>query len=135
FTMSGEFDFSDQLSGDNLTDFMLGHASHFLQGGGEFKDMHGVLYSGYAQDNWRFSPKLTLNLGLRWDPYWPYTEERGKVVCYEPGKKSQSYPNATVGMLFGGSNHDHGCRAVIDSYCTPMKSALRLQFTLNSDLC
>src|SRR5205814_606636 len=26
FTMSGEFDFTDQLSGDNLTDFMLGRS-------------------------------------------------------------------------------------------------------------
>ena len=133
FTMSGEFDFSDQLSGDNLTDFMLGHASHFLQGGGEFKDMHGVLYSGYAQDNWRFSPKLTLNLGLRWDPYWPYTEERGKVVCYEPGKKSQRYPNAPVGMLFGGSNHDPGCPAGFGSYSDLGNIAPRLGFAYKLD--
>lgn len=111
FTMSGEFGFDNQLSGSNLTDFFLGHASHFLQGGGEFKDMHGLLYAPYVQDNWRFNQKVTLNLGLRWDPYWPYTEEKGRVVCYHPGAQSSRFPNAPVGMIFGGPNHDPGCPA------------------------
>jgi hypothetical protein len=134
FTMSGEFDFTDQLSGSNLTDFMLGHASHFLQGGGEFKDLHGVLYSVYTQDNWRVNQKLTLNLGLRWDPYWPYTEEKARVVCYQPGAKSQRFPNAPVGMLFGGSNHDPGCPAGFGSYSDLGNFAPRLGFAykLNS---
>lgn len=111
FTMSGEFTFGNALSGNNLSDFMLGHASEFLQGGGEFKDMVGTLWSFYAQDNWRASRNLTVNLGLRWDPFIPYTELKGRVVCYVPGGKSQRYPNAPVGMLFGGSNHDPGCPA------------------------
>lgn len=109
FTMSGEFTFGNNLSGSNLTDFMLGDASEFLQGGGEFKDLHGTLYAPYVQDNWRANRKLTLNLGLRWDPYWPYTEEKGRVVCYVPGAHSHRFPNAPVGVLYGGSNADPGC--------------------------
>ena len=27
----------------------------------------------YAQDTWRYTPKLTLNLGLRYELYWPET--------------------------------------------------------------
>ncbi len=111
YTMSGEFTFGNQLSGNNLTDFILGHASEFLQGGGEFKDMHGVLYSLYVQDNWHGTSRFSLNLGLRWDPFFPYTEEKGRVVCYVPGAKSLRFPNAPAGMLFGGPNHDPGCPA------------------------
>lgn len=133
FTMAGEFDFTDQLSGSNLTDFMLGHASHFLQGGGEFKDLHGVLYSTYAQDNWRVNQKLTLNLGLRWDPYWPYTEEKGRVVCYQPGAQSQRFPKAPVGMLFGGSKHDPSCPADFGSYSNLGNFAPRLGFAYKLD--
>jgi hypothetical protein len=109
FTMNAEFSFYNSLSGNNLTDFMLGDVSEFLQGGGEFKDMVGTLWSPYVQDNWRVNRRLTVNLGLRWDPFIPYTETAGRVICYVPGGKSKRFVNAPVGMLFGGSNHDPGC--------------------------
>jgi hypothetical protein len=133
FTMSGEFEFGNQLSGSNLTDFFLGHASHFLQGGGEFKDMHGVLYAPYVQDNWRVNQKLTLNLGLRFDPYWPYTEEKGRVVCYHPGAQSSRFPNAPVGMLFGGPNNDPGCPAGFGSNNNLANFAPRIGFAYKLD--
>jgi Carboxypeptidase regulatory-like domain/TonB-dependent Receptor Plug Domain len=34
--------------------------------------------SGYAQDDWRVTPKLTLNLGVRYDYYQPYKENGGE---------------------------------------------------------
>jgi hypothetical protein len=106
FTMSGQFTFGNQLSGNNLSDYMLGAASAFLQGGGEFKRLVGTLWSLYVQDNWRVNQQLTLNIGLRWDPYFPYTELDGRVVCFSPGQKSQRFPNAPAGLLYGGSNAD-----------------------------
>jgi hypothetical protein len=108
FLMAGSFTFGGALSGSNLSDFILGEASNFNQGGGEYKDLKGALWSVYAQDNIRVSPKLKVEVGLRWDPYFPYTEEKGRVVCYSPGTTTASirFPNAPLGMLFGG---DPGC--------------------------
>ena len=104
YNMSGQFTFGGSLSGSNLSDFLLGDASNFVQGGGEYKNLSGVLWSLYAQDNIRVSPKLKVEVGLRWDPYYPYTEKKGRVVCYLPGTRtpSQRYPNAPLGMQFGG---------------------------------
>ncbi|MGH9667101.1 MAG: TonB-dependent receptor domain-containing protein, partial [Bryobacteraceae bacterium] len=104
FRMSGNFTFGNKLSGSNLSDFLLGDASTFVQGGGEYKNLVGVLWSLYAQDNIRVSSRLKLELGLRWDPYFPYTEQRGRIVCYLPGVPhgSTRFPNAPPGMLFGG---------------------------------
>jgi len=34
--------------------------------------------SAYAQDDWRISPRLTLNLGVRYDYYQPYKEGNGQ---------------------------------------------------------
>jgi hypothetical protein len=109
FRMDGNFTFNGQLSGDGLADFLMGRASTFVQGGGEFKDLKGTRWGFFAQDNWRVNQALTLNLGVRWDPYFPYYDREGRVVCFEPGAKSQRYPNAPAGVLYGGDDHDPGC--------------------------
>jgi len=108
YNMSGNFTFGNALSGSNLSDFLLGTASNFVQGGGEYKNLDGVLWSLYVQDNIRVTSKLKVEAGLRWDPYFPYTEKKGRVVCYLPGTTTESmrFPNAPLGMLFGG---DPGC--------------------------
>jgi hypothetical protein len=109
YTMSGQFTFGNALTGSNLSDFLMGQSSEFLQGGGEFKNIAGTLWSLYAQDNIRLTSKLHVEVGLRWDPYFPYTEQKGRVVCYAPGQQSTRFVNAPVGMLFGGPNADPGC--------------------------
>ena len=109
FQMMGNFTFSGQITGEGLADFLIGRAATFVQGGGEFKDLKGTKWGFFAQDNWRVSQDLTLNLGLRWDPYLPYYDRQVRVVCFQPGRKSTRYPNAPAGMIYGGENHDEGC--------------------------
>jgi hypothetical protein len=108
FQMAGNFTFSGQLSGLGLADFMFGRTSQFRQGGGEFKDLKGTKWGFFVQDDWRVSQRLTVNLGLRWDPYIPYYDRQGRVICYLPTStaKSQRYPNAPLGFYYGG---DTGC--------------------------
>ena len=109
YTMSGQFTFGNALTGSNLSDFLTGNASRFLQGAGEFKNLAGNLWSLYVQDNIHVTPKLKIEAGLRWDPYYPFTEQKGRVVCYAPGQKSSEFPNAPVGLIFGGAHADPGC--------------------------
>ena len=128
YTMSGQFTFGNQLSGNNLSDFFLGNASRFLQGAGEFKDLTGTLWSLFFQDNWKVTPKLMINLGIRWDPYFPYTEQKGRVPCFAPGQKSARFPNAPVGIIYGGPNADPGCPAASGSETNAWNFAPRLGF-------
>lgn len=107
FQMMGNFTFNGQLSGHGIADFMFGRASAFVQGGGEFKDLRGTRWSAFLQDNWRVSRRLALNLGVRWDPYWAPYDRQGRVVCFQPGggQRSARYPNAPIGMLYGGDDN------------------------------
>jgi outer membrane receptor protein involved in Fe transport len=105
---SGVFDF-ENLTGSPLADFELGAVSSFTQGGGLYLNFTGYRESLFVQDSWKASPRLLLTGGLRWDPFFPYTDSEGRVACFVPGAQSQRFPNAPVGMLFGGSNHDPGC--------------------------
>ncbi|HZT29588.1 MAG TPA: carboxypeptidase regulatory-like domain-containing protein [Bryobacteraceae bacterium] len=93
-------------SGDPRADFMLGWADRFIQGGGEYAARRGTLGSLFIQDNYRVTPSLVLNLGLRWDPFHPYSDTLGRTECYRPGLTSQRFPNAPLGYLYEG---DPGC--------------------------
>jgi Carboxypeptidase regulatory-like domain/TonB-dependent Receptor Plug Domain len=105
---SGVFDF-EGLSGSPLADFELGAVSTFTQGGGLYLNFTGYRESLFVQDSWKTTPRLLLTAGLRWDPFFPYTDSLGRVACFVPGAQSQRFPTAPVGMLFGGKNHDPGC--------------------------
>jgi len=93
-------------SGNAMSDFYLGSLDRLQQGGGEYGIREYWSRSLFVQDNVRITPNLTMNLGLRWDPFTPPTEENGKTPCYAAGARSQRYPNAPVGYIYAG---DSGC--------------------------
>ncbi len=109
YAMGGFFFFTGSLTGDNLADLILGSVTTFNQGGGSYTQIHGNRFAAYAQDNWKVSSRLAVTAGLRWEPYFPYQQANGKVVCYIPGEQSLRFKNAPVGLVYGGSNHDPGC--------------------------
>ncbi|MGH9454206.1 MAG: TonB-dependent receptor domain-containing protein, partial [Terriglobia bacterium] len=58
-------------------------------------------YAGYVQDNWKVKPKLTLNLGLRYDVSLPRTERHNRMNWFDPNVVSPlSVPG--LGTLRGG---------------------------------
>ena len=134
FEQNGEFYFQNALTNFNMADFMIGEVGQFIQAGGLYLNFTGIKWSAFVQDNWRVTRRLTLNLGLRWDPWFPYKDSQGRVACFEPGHQSQRFPNSPLGLLFGGSNHDPGCpSASINSKAANFAPRLGFAYRLTND--
>lgn len=103
-------------SGDNLADLLLGHMSAWNQGNALSDYMRQTVIGAYAQDTWRVTNKLTVNLGVRWEPLQPADDKqcRGNqfsLSAFQAGFHSAQYPDAPAGLLFGhDSINSHGCR-------------------------
>ena len=56
----------------------------------------------FVQDNFRMFPRLSINLGLRWDIETPPTDPLNRGTSFNEGLQSIAYPNAPLGALFYG---------------------------------
>ncbi len=57
-------------------------------------------FSAFFQDDWKVTPRLTLNLGLRYDYFGPTTETHGHFVGFDPSKAT-TVPLPAADVLFG----------------------------------
>ncbi|MBZ5568429.1 MAG: TonB-dependent receptor [Acidobacteriia bacterium] len=107
FQSNGQFTFGGNFSGDNLVDFMLGFPSNFAQGNPEAENWRYTYWGLYAQDNVKLRSNLTLNIGVRWEPYLPSTDimKRGShfdYAAFAAGTRSTVFPNAPAGLQYCG---------------------------------
>ena len=68
-------------TGSGFADFLLGQATQTsLQAGLNKIHLRENVYDGYAQDDFRMLANLTLNYGLRYEYFGPYTEKNNRLV-------------------------------------------------------
>ena len=88
---------------DSFASFLFGQPVFFLQGRGDFsRGIRGNSLNGYAQDTYKVTPRLTLNLGLRYEMPSPYTEIHNRQTLWIPGRQSTVMPNAPEDLLYPG---------------------------------
>src|SRR5262249_52710369 len=55
-----------------------------------------LYFAGYFQDDWKVTPRLTLNLGLRWDYFSPISESNGGEAKFIPEGTAQNKPEYLI---------------------------------------
>jgi hypothetical protein len=98
----GSIGFSSTYTSQPLADALFGLVnsvtaeSETIQGGIQ----HDIF--AYVQDNWRVVPKLTLNLGIRYELPFQWFQPKGYSETFRPGYQSTVFSGAPGGLAFVG---------------------------------
>ena len=113
FISGGSFNFTGQFTGVGMSDFMTGRITTFQQGTPNKLEIHETRLNLYATDSWKLTPRLTANLGVRWEPFFPQlvpdsgTGLPGPVYNFNhdrfiKGIYSNVFANAPAGFYYTG---------------------------------
>jgi len=100
--VDGRHVFGVNRTGSAYGDLLLGLPASYEQLNPSVIDAHRNLWMFYAQDTWRASRRLTLNYGLRYEPYLNWRSDQGEQAIFAPGRQSTVYPNLPPGLLVIG---------------------------------
>jgi hypothetical protein len=120
YRQPGLFYFTSDETGNAMASFLLGKLHLFQQASGQYYNDRYKIIGAYAQDSWKASPKLTLNYGVRYEPFLPQQEKLHRMgefsaKAWAAGTVSEAYPNAPAGLLFyGDKGFVDGVHAVYD---------------------
>jgi hypothetical protein len=111
FSPHGQFSFDNLYSNHTISDFLLGYPSSAGRSLAKRVNYHdGKFINFFFQDDYRVTPKLVLNLGLRWEYHQLPTDRRdtGAALFPIPGAGLQKPGNAFL-VVPGYAQADQLC--------------------------
>ncbi len=94
----GNYTFNSQYTNDGAADFLLGYASAWAWNTPVNVQLRTYNLSFFAQDDWKISDRLTINLGLRYEVSPPWVEKYNKMGTFDldtsPASPSLVYASA-----------------------------------------
>ncbi len=111
---AGNFNFSNNQTADptNLSNtgnafasYLLGTVDHANRTGSQELRLRNLDVSSYIQDDIKLSPRLTFNIGVRWDVMVPFTEVDNNIVYFD-----STIPNPGAGGRLGAATKFGWCQ-------------------------
>jgi hypothetical protein len=103
-SLLGNFSFSGRYSGQNnqyqggIADLLLGLPTTYSQDSKTVFNLNQYLVSFFAQDDWKVTRKLTVNLGIRYEFAPPVREQGNQWANFDP--TTQKFVAAKDGSIF-----------------------------------
>ena len=104
----GGYTFNGQIFGLGMADFLMGRVQQLEHGGPVYLPMDMWYLGTYVQDTWRASSRVTINAGVRWEPYFGQRVLRDHAPInfsldnFRNDVRSTIFRNAPAGPLFHG---------------------------------
>jgi hypothetical protein len=117
----GNYTINGQTTGLGLADFMAGDLSQMRQSIPNDLDVRQWYFGAYAQDTWKATSRLTINYGLRWEPFFPMQVGDGRIYTFDlnrfyAGTRSQVWTNAPPGFYYPGDPGFNGKAGINGSW-------------------
>jgi hypothetical protein len=123
-SFAGPFTEGPSGGGIGLATFLLGEATSFTRYVSKITDAaeRQKRWFFYGQDTWRFTPKLTLNYGLRWEVYFPQTVN---------GPGNGGWVQAATGETWIGGQKGIGLNGNVQNSFTNFAPRLGIAYQIN----
>ena len=104
---NGSWIINGSITGLSLADLLVGRVTTLEHGGKNLLLINNWYLGAYAQDSWRLSSRVTVNYGMRWEPYFGQNVENNAVTIFrmenfQKGTRSTVFHNAPAGLTYPG---------------------------------
>lgn len=121
FASAGRYTINGQTTGLGLADLFAGYLSQVQQQIPNDLRMYQWFFGSYAQDTWKVTPRLTVNYGVRWEPFFPMNIKNNEVYTFDlarfhAGTVSSVWTNAPPGFYYPGDPGFNGQSGINGSW-------------------
>ncbi|MCB1022131.1 MAG: TonB-dependent receptor [Bryobacterales bacterium] len=79
----GTYAYNGRFTGDGMADFLLGMASAYTYQTRIQVQLRQSLWAGFINDDWKITPKLTLNMGVRYEFVQPWVDKYDRMGVFD----------------------------------------------------
>jgi hypothetical protein len=125
------YSFGGRFTGEAMADVLVGYLQQFDANTQTNVEQLQKAWAGYFQDDWKVSPSLTLNLGLRYEYTTPYYGRKPvQNINFDPAAGKLVYPTDATDYLVNADHSNIGPRIGAAWQIKPQKLVLRAGYGL-----